>query len=333
MRRSAAILRWSVFAAIVIALASLSVSAEQVAGTRVLVVPFDDKVEDFKDSNRILTDAAIAAVKASGKFTYISPEKFSENWMKVLTESERKLFKSDPAAEMKDLKKYRRVFVHEDLGTIAEYRDRWGVDLVIIGAVIREDELGEQIPKLYMEIISLATGRFYNVGKKLNPDAPAEIVKKEVDAILAKGADVQKVDADGILLPSRSVAGYDLRAKNGQYLRLAIDYSSERPDPAIQKIDIAPHKPVQDGILLLEVDTKEKKPVKFQYFYKKGQFMNLKIYTDPPAKAEGAKAPEEESLSAVSVGGYTIKFIFKWKDGEVAGIRAEPLVNPYQEVK
>jgi hypothetical protein len=333
-------------AAALFALQASAAAAPEKPGTRVLVIPFDDPKLAYKDSDRTLTEAAIEAVKGADKFTYVSPDTFAKNWTKVLTDNERKLFKGDPETEMKDLRRYRSVFVHEDLGTIAEYRDRWGADLVVIGRVVEPPPESEDPPTLLSEIISIGTGRLYSVEKPFDPDAAAKIMKKEVAMLLAKGDAVQKVDADGVLNPSRSTVGYDVKATDGQYLRIVFDYSSERPDPVIQRIDIVPHRPVKDGILQLKVQTKEKKPIKFQYYFKNGQFVNIKISTEPPPpaapaakgpaagpKTDKAEKPDEETLTAKSVGGYAIKFTFSWKDGEIKGVRAEPAVNPYGAIK
>jgi hypothetical protein len=337
-----------IFAAVLICATAIAVETEK-AGNRVLVIPFEGRDGAFKSSDAALTSAAVEAVKADKKFVYVSPEQFAKNWMKVLTDKERKLFKEDPESEMKDLKRYRKAFAQEDLGTIAGYRDRWGVDLVIIGRVAETGPEQDEEPKLVTQIIGMETGRFFTVSKTFEPDDAKAIMKKEVARLLTKSDAVRKVDADGVLAAPKSIVGYDVKATNGQYLRVVFDYSSERPDPVIQKIDVAPHRPIKDGILPLKVQTEEKKPITFQYYFKAGQFVNIKITTDPPAgsgagagsagrdeKDKGDKAKEkalEESLTVKSAGGYAIKFTFQWKDGEVKGIRAEPVVNPYGAVK
>lgn len=324
---------FSVLFAAALALAAPASAADAgKAGARVLIIPFDGDKGGFKEYDAALTAAAVDAVKSSGKFTYVGPDKFAENWVGKITPEERKLFKGDPAEEMKDLKRYRRAFVHEDLGTIAEYRDRWGVDLVIIGRVVEAGTEAGSEPRLVSEIISTATGRLYGVDKVFEPDKAGGIMKKEVLALLAKSDEVLKVDADGVVNPSRSIIGYDLKADGGRYLRAVFDYSSDRPNPALQKIEIVPHRPIKDGILKLVVVSLEKKPITFQYFYKNGQFVNIKISADPPEPAASGKT-DEESLTVRSVGGYIIKFTFQWKDGKISGIRAEPAVNPYGEVR
>jgi hypothetical protein len=299
-------------------------------GPNVLVMPFDDKTWEFKDSEEVLAKAAGEAVTASGKYRYISPDQFAANWLKALTDKERKLFGADPASQMKDLKQYRPMFSHADLGTLNEYSQRWGIDLVIIGEIKIGDD-GEA--RLHSEIISMATGRLYAVSDLFSPEEAKNLMKKQVGLLLTKGAEVQKVEADSVIVPEKSIVGYDIRSSDGDYLRVVADYSSFRPEPELQKIEIIPHRPISDGILPLKVETKEKRPIKFQYFYRQGQLVNMKISADPPKEALKKDKEYEETLSVVSRGGYVIRFMFQWKDGEAKGIRVEPAVHPYGEVK
>lgn len=295
----------------------------------VLVMPFDDKTWEFKDSEEILTKASAEAVTASGAYRYISPDDFSKNWMKALTDKEKKFFGPDPAAQMKNLRQYRPLFVHEDLGTLNEYRDRWGVDFVIIGEVRREGDAAV----LSTEIVSMKTGRLYAASDEFRPGEAAELIKRQVGLLLSKGMETEIVNADTIIVPQRSVIGYDIRAMNGEYIRVVMDYSSNRPSPDLQNIDIVPHRPITDGILPLKVMSREKKQITFQYFYRQGQFVNIKISTDRPKEASGKDAEYEETLSVVSKGGYELRFTFKWKDQEAKGVRVEPIINPYGEVR
>jgi hypothetical protein len=300
----------------------------------VLVIPFDDKTWEFKDSEETLTKAAGEAVAASGAYRHVTPAGFADNWMKALTEKEKKSFGPDPAKQMKNLRQYRPLFVHEDLGTLNEYKDRWGVDFVIIGEVKKE---GDVAAALNTEIISMNTGRLYAVSDEFRPGEAAELIKRQVGLLLAKGVETATVNADALIVPQRSVVAYDIRAVNGEYIRVVMDYSSNRPAPDLQNIDIVPHRPITDGILPLKVMSKEKKEITFQYFYRQGQFVNIKISTDRPKEASGkaasGAAEYEEALTVTSKGGYELRFTFKWKDGEAKGVRAEPVVNPYSDVR
>lgn len=299
----------------------------------VLVMPFDDKTWEFKDSEDTLTRAAAEAVKASEGYRYVSPDDFAKNWMSALTEKEKKLFGADPAAQMKNLKQYRPLFVHEDLGIVNEFKDRWGIDLVIIGEIRKEGDAAV----LVTEIVSMGTGRLYAVSDEFRPKEAAELIKRQVGLLLAKAAGTLKVDADIILVPKRSIVAYDIKAMNGEYIRIIIDCSSDRPNPDLQNIDIVPRRPITDGILPLKVMAKERKEIAFQYFYRQGQFVNSKISTDRPKEVLGADAANgaeyEETLTVTSKGGYDLHFIFQWKGREVSGMRIEPVVNPYGDVK
>lgn len=311
-----------------------SVFASDAARPAVLVMPFDDKTWEFKDSEEILVKAATEVVASSAAYRHVTPADFSKNWMKALTDKEKKFFGPDPAEQMKNLRQYRPLFVHEDLGTLSEYKDRWGVDFVIIGEVKKEPDAAAV---LSTEIISMNTGRLYAVSDEFRPGEAAELIKKQVGMLLAKGMETATVNADVVIVPQRSVVGYDIRSTNGEYIRIVMDFFSNRPGPGLQNIDIVPHRPIADGILPLKVMSKEKKQITFQYFYRQGQFVNIKISTDRPKEASGkatAEAAEyEETLTVTSKGGYELRFTFKWKDGEAKGVRAEPVVNPYGDVR
>lgn len=311
-----------------------SVFASDTARPSVLVMPFDDKTWEFKDSEETLTKAATEAVAASAAYRYISPDDFAKNWMKVLTDKEKKSFGIDPVVQMKNLRQYRPLFVHEDLGTLNEYKDRWGVDFVIIGEVKKE---GDAAAVLSTEIISMNTGRLYAVSDEFRPGEAAELIKRQVGMLLAKGIEALTVNADAVIVPQRSVVGYDIRSMNGEYIRVVMDYSSNRPGPDLQNIDIVPHRPIADGILPLKVMSKEKREITFQYFYRQGQFVNIKISTDRPKEASGKAAAGgaeyEETLTVTSKGGYELRFTFKWKDQEAKGARVEPVINPYGDVR
>ena len=176
------------------------------------------------------------------------------------------------------------------------------------------------------------TGRIYAVIDEFHPEEAAELIKMQVGLLLAKAAETMKVNADAVIVPKRSIIAYDLRALNGEYVRVVMDYSSNRPNPDLQNIDIVPHRPIADGILPLKVRTTEKRTITFQYFYRQGQFVNIKISTDRPKDA-AKDAEYDETLTVVSKGGHELRFTFKWKDGETKGVRVEPVVNPYGDVR
>jgi hypothetical protein len=237
---------------------------------------------------------------------------------------------------MKDLKSYRPMFKHSDLGTLANYRDRWGVDFVVIGDIRPDANSPELGPVLYTEIVSMGTGRFYGTSDGFRASDAKELVGKQVARLVAKIPEAAKVDSDGVIIPARSVVGYDIRAVNGEYLRIAIDYSSDRPNPDMQKVEIFPLKGRSDVILPLQVKTRELRLIKFQFFYHKGEFVNNKIYVEGPrasGDAMGGEKEYEEKLSVVSAGGHVIRLTVLWKDNEISGVRAEPAVNPYGEVR
>jgi hypothetical protein len=176
------------------------------------------------------------------------------------------------------------------------------------------------------------TGRFYAVEDEFSAEKAGGLASAQAARLLSRSADVMKVAADRVMVPSRSEVGYEVRTVDGNYLQVFVDYSSNRPAPDVQKVDIVPRKPRADGILPLIVKTKEGKPVKFQFFYRGGGLVNMKISADPP-QGLGKDEEREETLTMVSAAGYEIRITFGWKGGQTAGIRIEPAANPYGEIK
>ena len=313
-----------IIAAAVLLCAAVSPAA---GGVRVMVIPFEDTTGELKGVEDDLTAAAIDEVKASGRYTYISPGQYAENWMKDVKEGEKKLFGADMVAELKDLKRLKPMFVHDELGSIAEHRERWGVDLVIVGQIRKE---GEAL-KLYTEIIGMNTGRFYAASGECQPGLMKDEATRQMHMLMAKGDAVQEVGADRQLDPVMSVVVYEIKTASGEDLLLVADYTARRPDPELQNLDIMPKDPVRDGIKSLRLESNEKRPIEFAYLYKDAQIESINISAPPPAVTSAEESAEV--LTVPSVSGHIVNFTLTWKGGELKGVRAEPAQNPFGEVK
>ncbi len=313
-----------IIAAAVLLCAATSLAA---GGVRVMVIPFEDKAGELKGVEDDLTAAAVEEVKLSGRYTYISPDQYAENWMKDVKEGEKKLFGADMASELKDLKRLKPMFAHDELGSVAEHRDRWGVDLVIVAEVRKE---GEAL-KLYSEIIGMNTGRFYTASGECQPGLMKDEVKRQTHMLMAKGDAVQEIAADRQLDPVMSIVVYEMKTSGGGDLLLVADYTARRPDPELQNLDIMPKDPVRDGIKSLKLESNEKRPIEFAYLYKDGQIESINISATAPAVTSAEESTE--NLTVPSVSGHIINFTLTWKGGELKGVRAEPAQNPFGEVK
>jgi len=316
-------------ATFIIAAAMLLCAAASPAagGVRVMVIPIEDTTGELKGVEDDLTAAAAEEVKAPGKYTYISPDRYAENWMKDVKEGEKKLFGADMAAELKDLKRLKPMFAHDELGSIAEHRERWGVDLVIVGQIRKE---GEAL-KLYTEIVGMNTGRFYAASGECQPGLMKDEARRQMHLLMAKGDAVQEIGADRQLDPVMSVVAYELKTSGGGDLLLVADYTARRPDPELQNLDIMPKDPVRDGIKSLKLESNEKRPIEFAYLYKDGKIESVNISVPPPAVTSAEESAE--ILTVPSAGGHIVNFTLTWKGGELKGVRVEPAVNPFSEVK
>ena len=311
-------------AACVLTAACLTTSAH--AATRVLVMPYVDMTGEVTGIEKDLTDAAAAEVKKSAAYTCVSPEEFAANWMKAVQAGGKGPSGPDAEQRMKDLRQFRGLFGHDDLGTISEYRDLWGVDLVVIGDVRR---VGGAL-KVSSEIIGMNTGRFYAVSGDATPGRITEEVVRQVGELLAKGDAVRQMAADRRLDEVMSVVAYDMRTMEGEDLLMVTDYTGRRPDPELQDMDIAPARPIREGVKILRLATDKERPIEFQYHYKDGERMSVNIAVDPPAGA--GEGDIQEVLNVRSKGGHVVAFTFYWQNGQLKGVRAEPAVNPFGEV-
>jgi hypothetical protein len=293
---------------------------------RVVVMPFEDRTGKA-DGPEALTGDIIKEVKSSGAFAYVPPRAMAERWISREGSSGRKVpgtFAENPDRALRFLKP---MFAHDDLGTIAAYKDLWGADLVVMS------ELRESGGALRMrsEIISIDTGRFYEISGDCPRDRIKEELLRQVRALLNMSASVRQAGSDRQIDPEASVVAYDIKTEEGEDLWMITDYTGRRPDPELQNMDITPQRALRDGVKTLTVQTDTGRPIEFQYYYKAGERVSVNISVPPPAGQSGAEY--EETLTITSKGGYVIRFVFYWKGGELKGVRAEPVVNPFSEVK
>jgi len=137
----------------------------------------------------------------------------------------------------------------------------------------------------------------------------------------------EKVSADRVVDIAASRVSYDIKTAEDEDIILTVDYTSERPNPELENMDIVPQGAVKDGTRVFRIQTKEGSPIEIQYVYENGERVGMKISAEPSDPSSDAEY--SQVLSVESKGGYIIKFTFIWQGKELKEVRIEPLINPF----
>lgn len=291
--------------------------------SKVLVIPFVSELQDMEEAATEMTEAAVAQVEASSDNVYVTQGQFLENWFG----KELKIFGADMKEEFKDLRKILPMLAPENVGTIPEYKKHWKVDFIIFGAIKKQGEAGQ----IYTQIVSMDTGRSFHVINEFHFKQAESTVRKQIKSLLGKEGLIRKAEADAVINPVMSTVRYDIRSLEGEDIYIKADYTSKRPDPPLQSIEITSSAGLTEGEKVLIVRSRENKNIEMRFFYKNGRLEGLQLYTVPPQGAQDAGL--QETLSVLSKGSHVITFIFEWSKGKLQSVKIEPLINPYCEVR
>lgn len=135
------------------------------------------------------------------------------------------------------------------------------------------------------------------------------------------------VKADKLVDGASSTVSYDIKSADGDDLVMTAGYSSERPKPEIESLDIVPRAAITDGTQAFKIPTKEGSPIEIQYTYSAGARTDMKVSSEP--SSQSAEDEYSQSLTVQSNGGYMISFTFIWQGKDLKEVRIEPLVNPF----
>jgi hypothetical protein len=290
---------------------------------KVLVIPFVSELQGMEEVAVGMTEAAVAQVKASSGNTYVTQPQFLENWFG----KELKILGTDMKEEFKDLRKLLPMLDPESVGTISEYKQRWNVDFIIFGVIKKQSEAGQ----IYTQIVSMDTGRFFYAINEFHLKQAENTVRKQISSLLSKEELIRKTEADVVINPVMSTVRYDIRSLKGEDIYIKADYTSKRPDPPLQSVEIVSNAGPTEKEKVLIVRSRENKNIEMSFFYKNSRLESLQLYTTPPQGAQGEGF--REALSVLSKDNHVITFIFEWSKGKLQEVRVEPLINPYYEVR
>ncbi len=137
----------------------------------------------------------------------------------------------------------------------------------------------------------------------------------------------ESVKADKLVDAALSVVSYDIKTTEGEDIVVTAGYSSTRPNPEIENLDIAPRDSINDGTKICRIPTKEGANIEVNYTYSGGSRVGIKMSAEP----SNVSSDEEytQDLTVQSNGGYMISFAFIWQGKDLKEVRIEPLVNPF----
>ncbi len=289
---------------------------------RILVVPFESEVEKKEVISERMTEAAVAEVKAAGGVVYVTGDQFFEEWLKD------GILKDWGIVGVEQMYALLIPMLEPDgVGVIPEHKGQWKADFIISGARKKKVAVAE----LYMQIVSIDTGCFFAVTDVFNPEQAQKTVRRQVRTLLGKLEAVRKVNADTIVNPAMSTVQYDIASMEGEDIYITADYTSTRPNPPMQNASINAKTGLKDGEKVLRLRSRENRNIDVGFLYKNGKQENAWLNTNSSQCAQDAGF--QETLSVVSKMGYVLNFTFEWSKGKLQGVKVDPLVHPYGEIR
>lgn len=296
---------------------------------KIVVMPLTDKTGEQAQLADELTSIVVREVKKSS-YEIVPEYTFFVNWWKASCIA-LEVDKPVPTLEEYEAGKISEgggIFNHDVLGMMIENKQAWRVDawdaqLAVLGE-IRKSDKGIEI---YSEIISIETGRYYYSVKQTNPEQAKSIIENEIKSLLGKINLIRKAEADEETDAAFSKVIYNIKTRSGQVIKMQVDYTSDRPDPPIQRVDILPPDELKDGVKSYHISTKQKKDLIIEFCVKNNKLEYVRV--DNASNPETVGKEYRETLTITSEAGYDIDFEFLWKNNEIESIKCVPVRNPY----
>lgn len=296
---------------------------------KIVVAPLTDKTGEYAQLAEEISGIVVQEVKRSG-YEVVPEYTFFVNWWKASCIAW-EVDKPVPTLEEYEAGKISEgggILNHDGIGMMvgnkqAWHVDAWGVQLAILGE-IRKSEKGIEI---YSEIISLETGRYYYSVKQTEPEQAKSVIKNEIKSLLGKIIFIRKAEADEETDAAFSKVIYNIKTRSGQVIKMQVDYTSDRPDPPIQRVDILPPEELKEGVKSYRIPAKQKKDMIIEFCMKNNKLEYARV--DNASRPETAGKEYRETLTITSEAGYDIDFEFLWKNNEVESIKCVPSRNPY----
>ncbi|MFH0771747.1 MAG: hypothetical protein V1933_03920 [Candidatus Omnitrophota bacterium] len=302
---------------------------------KIVVISLTDKTGEYAQLAEELTGIVVKEVEKSGN--KVVPEyPFFVNWWKASCIAW-EVDKPVPALEEYEAKKksegggIETIFNHDALGMIISKKQAWRVDdwdtqLAVLGE-IRKSDKGDKGIEIYSEIISIETGRYYYSVKQTEPEQAKSVIREEIKSLLGSVGLIRKAEADEEMDAEYSKVIYNVKTRSGQIIKIQIDYTSDRPDPPIQQVEMFPPPELKEGIKSYRIFTKQKKDIIVEFCMKNDKLEYARV--DSASHPETAGKEYQETLTITSGAGYDIDFKFLWKDNEIKSVECAPSRNPY----
>lgn len=296
---------------------------------KIVVAPLTDKTGEHAQLAEELSGIVVKEVKRAG-YEVMPEYTFFVNWWKASCIAW-EVDKPVPTLEEYEAGKKNEgggVLNHDGIGMMVGNKqawrvDAWGVQLAILGE-IRKSDKGIEI---YSEIMSLETGRYYYSIKQTGPEQAKSVIKDEIKSLLGKVNLVRKAEADEETDAEYSRVIYNIKTRSGQIIKVQVDYTSDRPNPPIQHVDILPPAELKEDVKSYRIPTKQKKDLIIEFCMKNNKLEYVRV--DNASRPETAGKEYQETLTITSEAGHDIDFEFLWKNNEVENIKCAPARNPY----
>lgn len=290
---------------------------------KVFVSPFDAKPEDEDLSRQVSVIAAGEVLRSKG-FIYVSPSQY----VSIVTRK-KELAKAPPVdlameydkAELDRLQEEAKPFAKSFTAFFATLE---AFDMILGGKVERKG----QEARVEITLAGPATYGAPTVVIECPENRLKDEVVKGVRSLLERASRPERVRADQLIDPELSKVVYLVKAIDGNVLTIQVDYTGDRPNPAIQSVSIIPPEGAgKTGKYVAKLKSEEGKTIEVTFTYTKNVLDRVMIdasIPDPRNRSEQA-----EVLTLKSSAGHILNVGFSWKNGKMMKAYIDPKLNAF----
>ena len=200
------------------------------------------------------------------------------------------------------------------------------VDIAIGGKVDR----GGNAIKVELMAVDMKDPSHYTPSVSIECDETRleDEVLMAVRPLLKNVLKVRKIFADKLTDRKWSKVMYAITTIEMRKIDIEMDYTGDRPDPDIQKVNIVPPEGLDaNSTTTLKVRSLEGKIIDIVFSYKLGKLEGVRVNTSVPDPL--MKTEQSEILTMKSDAGYILKFEFVWSNGVMNQAKLYPALNPF----
>lgn len=199
-------------------------------------------------------------------------------------------------------------------------------DLAISGKVSRA---GDKI-RLELKIVRNKSWRERTVTMEFSEERLGREVRAAIRELLKAVAPEHIVYADKVFNEDLSQVLYFVKAIDGSEITVGVDYTGDRPNPEIQRVQILPPDSMEKkDKTTLNISTLQGKNIKVEFAFKDGELYH--VWVDTPIPDPSSDDEQIEKLEFRSNAGHILVFEFKWKGKKVEYAKLYPKVNAFSD--